>query len=150
MDEIRKELASIIAGLNGRNLSPADVVDYARSHKDSAITKWLGAKGCWNGKEAQKKFALLMARDLIRTVKVYIEQPSSEPVRVRAYVSLDTDRQNAGGYREVQKVMDSRDLRAAYVRTAMKEFMALKLKYAHLKELQSLWDAVDELAAVPA
>lgn len=149
VDEIKKELADIISGLNGRNLSPADVVAYAKKNKEGAIGQWLDKKGCWNVKQAAEKFALLMAQDLIRRVKVYIEPPSGEPVYTRAFVSLEEDRQDGGGYRQTLAVMNAAETRAMLLRTAMRELEALRDKYKHLKALGAIWDAIDQVS-VPA
>ena len=149
MDEIRKELDGIISSLDGRNLSPADVVDYARKNKESATHAWLEKKGCFDQKQAAANFALLIARDLIRRVTVVVEARDDSPIKTRAYVSLDTDRAGDGGYRPVRDVLGAADLRADYLKTALRELESLRLKYRHVKELEEVWESIANVS-VPA
>ena len=146
MEEIRQELLAIASENREGKLEAKAVIAFAKSHKDSAIYRWLQAKGCFDAKKAQHAFALMMAQTLIRRVKVIVQQPAdSTPVRVRAFVSLQADRSNGGGYRETETVLNNADLRANLIATVLKELNYLRMKYGHLKSLKDVWDTIERI-----
>lgn len=145
MDEICRELQAVAGQQPEQKLSPASVVQFAKRNKESATYRWLANKGCFDAKRAQNQFALLMAQTLIRHVTVRVQQGESEPVKVRAFVSLSADRRAGGGYRQVESVLGSADLRAQMVATVRKELVAIQMKYNHLVELKGVWDAIGKL-----
>lgn len=145
MERIKVELAGIMSKLEGRNLSPQDVWDYARAHKGSAIREWMESKGCFDPKKAQQGFALLMAQTLIRRVKVTLQYPddANKVIVTRAFVSLESDREKGGrSYRPVENVLGQAELRREYVLTALKELNTVRLKYGHISELSTIWEAI--------
>lgn len=85
-------------------LRPDAVVEAARDVKSPLHTFFT-----WDDSEAAKKWREEQARQLIRSVK--IEVNAGVPTEIRAYVSLPADRENGGGYRPIQEVMNSEFMR---------------------------------------
>lgn len=104
MDEV-KSILETLARNNGGLLLPAQVVDAAKDP-----TSPLHCHFEWDDSEAARGFREQQARALIRSFKVTIQ--ASQPVEVRAYVSLPSDRVLTGGYRTISEVMGSDFLRA--------------------------------------
>lgn len=120
-------------------LKPEDVLTKAKD-PTSALHK----RFTWDDTEAALQWRLSQAQDLIMRVKVeVIPAPGREPVRVRAFVSIDEDRVSGGGYRSIEKVMSDAGLRAAVLRTALAELEAMQRRYQHLEELSGVFAAVD-------
>lgn len=90
MSQILKELAEI-RGDKSR-ISPEEVVEWARNHRDSAIYHSFDKRGLWRDKTAANIARLEHGRSLIRRYKVTITIPERKDVRVRAFVSLSSDR----------------------------------------------------------
>src|SRR5581483_9736542 len=99
----------------------------------------------WNNDEAAEKFRLAQARALIR-VAVIVEPRSSE--RVRAYVSLTSDRHNEGGYRAITEIINDDVLVDTLLQDALKELAAFQRKYNHLKtiaELSGVFESIEKV-----
>jgi hypothetical protein len=85
-------------------LHPLAVVE-AASNEDSPLHAYFE----WDDTEAAKLYREDQARGLIRSVK--IEMNATEPVTIRAFVSLPADRESGAGYRQIQDVIDNDFLR---------------------------------------
>ena len=119
------------------NLRPEPVLDFARG-EDTA----LHSRFTWDDGEAAELYRLTEARQVLR-VYVNIESPDSEPLRVRAFVSLPADRGREGyGYRPIKSVMGNEELRRQLFETAKKEMQSFRQKYRVLGELQHVFDAM--------
>lgn len=119
---------------HGGILRPADVVEWARTHQDSA----LHSKFEWDDAKAAHGFRLWQAREIIRVV-VTVEQSDTEPVR--AYVSLGTDReQPGGGYRKLFAVLRDPKRRQELLAQALEELQAFETKYNRLRELAAVFE----------
>jgi len=135
-DAIRAELERLKR--EGKILA-ADVVEAAKD-EDSPLHDCF----MWDNSEAAHQYRLLQARNLIR---VYVVEPKGEegPV-VRAFVSLTTDRvQPGGGYRAIADVMSDEELYAQMLHDAVVQMRNIQKKYKAIKELASVWSAVDEV-----
>lgn len=110
-------------------LRPEDAIEWARSHKDSAL---YGAID-WNDATAAHSYRLWQVRQLI-AVHVVNEN------NVRRMVSLSIDRvTSGGGYRALDDVMASQSLREVMLTDALAELERIKLKYETLTELAKVW-----------
>ena len=86
-------------------LVPTTVLDYARDPA-SPLHKYFE----WDDTEAAEQYRIDQARQLIRSVNITV--PAQVPVRMRAFVSLASDRgTKGGGYRSTMDVMSKKKLR---------------------------------------
>lgn len=138
----RAEVVTELEGLRQRHggvLRPEDVVDFARDPSTA-----LHARFTWDDTEAARRYRLVQAGEVIRLViSVYAEETKVH--RIRAFVSLPSDRATGGGYRSTREVMNDEVRRAEMLRAALAIFQSARLRYAHLKELAGVWDAVREV-----
>jgi predicted TIM-barrel fold metal-dependent hydrolase len=137
--DITQELERIRLA-HGGFLRPADVVEFA---KDEASA--LHSRFTWDDSEAAAKYRLAEARALIRVV-VQVSEQTNE--KVRAFVSLSSDRTTAGGYRAMADVLDDEVLADILLQDAIAEVASFKRKlerYRELAELNGLIEAVDQV-----
>ncbi len=118
-------------------IDPNEVIREAESE-----TSPLHDQFTWDDTEAAKQWRTAEARKLIR-IFVTVIDGISEPIRY--FVSLSSDRQDNGGYRSINAVMDSRQFRAIHLEDAKRELLAVQSKYAALTELNSIWKEVRKL-----
>lgn len=128
-DLIKEELETIRKSNNGF-LRPQDVVEYARDPNSALHTRFT-----WDDSEAAEKYRLAEARALIR-VSVVVEANTSE--KLRAYVSLTSDRNELGGYRAIAEVINDEVLIDRLLDDALKELEIFKRKYERLKSVSAL------------
>lgn len=100
-----KELLTRMARRNGGVLMVDDVLNEAQS-EDSILHKYFE----WDDSEAADLYRRQQARALIQRCK--IQMVESEPVEIRAFVSLPTDRSNGGGYRLTSEVVGDEYMKA--------------------------------------
>lgn len=129
----RAELDAIAAEHGG--LTPALVLDRARDPRTALHSLFE-----WDDSVAGERYRLLQAQNLIRVVATIIPVNDGQPVRVRAYVSLGSER-GEGFYRPMRLVMADPKLRAQAVADALAEFEAFQRKWQHLDELASFFEA---------
>lgn len=94
-----KELLTRMARRNGGVLQVDDVLNEAQS-EDSILHKYFE----WDDSEAAHLYRRQQARVLIQRCK--IQMVETEPVEIRAFVSLPVDRANGGGYRLTTEVVN--------------------------------------------
>jgi hypothetical protein len=133
----RDELSALVAA-HGGAITPAQVVNFARNPATA-----LHGLFVWDDTEAARKYREVQAQTYLRAVVRLIPRENDEPVSVRAFVSLSTDR-GSSVYRPIVDVLNDDEARAVLVADAQRELAALKQKYAHLQELAHVWDAIAE------
>jgi hypothetical protein len=134
-DELRE-----IAEDHGGILVPAEVVAWAATHPDSALYRQFQ----WSDEIAGAEHRLAQARHIVRRVTVRTEHKPNQ--RIRAYVSLRTDRDTpGGGYRILANVLEDPDQRAVLLTQALAEFRLWRRKYDQLKELAGIFEAADKV-----
>lgn len=137
MKTVQEELAEICAEHDGL-LRAEDIVEYARNPETA-----LHSRFTWDDNKAAEAHRLWQARQVIR-VHVQVFSEAKEPVRM--YVNLVPDRRNeGGGYRPIVDVMANRDMRAQLLKQAMAEVNAWRAKYRALKELEPIFDAINQV-----
>jgi hypothetical protein len=99
MKEERKLLTDM-ARRNGGVLKVEDVIAEASS-ADSILHKHFE----WDDTKAAENYRREQARSLIQRCKITLVE--GEPVSVRAFVSLPTDRESGGGYRLTSEVISN-------------------------------------------
>jgi len=129
LEEIRQEHNGI--------LRPEDVIKRAQDPESPLHERFQ-----WDDTEAAYQYRLYQARQLIRVcVKVVAEADEDKPLRV--YVSLLPDRrQEGGGYRTLEDVLESADLREQLLEQATHDFRRWEEKYRRLQELAQVFAAM--------
>ena len=137
--KVQQELETVRLRHDGL-LRPEDIVEFARDKRTT-----LHAQFEWNNGKAAEQFRLEQARHIIRVVVTVIDMPEAhEPITVRAYQSLTTDR-GSQGYRATVDVLSVKELRDQMLKDAIDELVRIRTKYATLKELTKVHEAIDEL-----
>lgn len=135
--QIEAELRQISKSHDGL-LNPVDVVAFARN-KSTALHSQFE----WDNRKAGEAYRLEQARHLIR-VHVTVIEGSNKPVRV--WASLPKDRNATGGYRTMVDVLSDADHRAQLLDCALKELEVFRQKYAAIKELADVFNAIKVVA----
>ena len=134
---IRHELLAIHDANPDELLIVDEVVAYARDNTDST----LHGEFEWDTDKAAIEHWRSQARGLIR-VHVVVLKPETEPVR--CWVSLENDRlRRGGGYRTTVKVMSEAEHRLQLLAQAICDANRWRRKYAVLKELSTVFNAID-------
>lgn len=96
--ELERKLLTKMARRNGGILKVDDVLEEAKD-VNSVLHKHFE----WDDSEAADQYRRQQARALIQRCR--IQMVEAEPVKIRAFVSLPTDREHGGGYRLTTEVM---------------------------------------------
>ena len=107
--ELERKLLSRMARRNGGLLRVEDVLEEAKD-EDSILHRHFE----WDDTEAAEKYRRSQARALIQRCQIKLVE--SDPVVVRAFVSLPTDRENGGGYRLTTEVLSNQMLKDELLR----------------------------------
>ncbi len=129
-----------IAKANRGELRVQDVVEAARPAA-SPLHSWFD----WDDSEAAHRWRLQQARQLLRVTVAYIGD-NEDAIPVRVFVSISTDRYNGkgGGYRVTTAVLSDAERRQQLLDDAMAEMKRFRAKYAELKELAEVFDAMSK------
>lgn len=134
MEEYAQELRSIYR--KNKNIDPADVVEYARTHPESA----LHGRFVWDDSKAAHEYRLWQARQIITTVmSVYPDQ------KVRQTYVSPIEQRGSGGYIALVDVLSDKDRRAAYLKQALDELAVFQERYRDLKELAVVFAAAKKV-----
>ena len=98
----------------------------------------------WDSNRAAHEYRLEQARHLIRT-RVVILPRDNKPIR--AFVHLESDQGSGGGYREIEVVLRTKKLRDQLLEQALREFHSWRAKYEHLKKLEPVFAAAEQVKA---
>lgn len=120
-------------------LKPEAVVEYAKNPETE-----LHKHFTWDDSEAGQRYRVWQARKLIR-VTVTMVNTGEKQIEAVAFVSLTIDRNHGGGYRSIANVLTDSELKARMLNDALKELQIFRKKYAELKELAAVFDAIDKL-----
>jgi len=105
----------------------------------------------WDNNLAADKWRLTQAKYLIRSITVIISAPEyTEPQRAFVCVSkgyLNGSEREEGTFLTIESAMSDKETRELLVKKALQELKFWKARYQHLKELSSLFAAIDEYAA---
>lgn len=108
MDEERKFLESMARSKGG--LLQIDDVLTAAQDEDCVLHKHFE----WDDSEAADQYRRQQARTLIQRCRITLVE--QEPVRVRAFVSLPSDREAGGGYRLTAHVVNDATMKEEMLR----------------------------------
>ena len=107
--ELEKKLLTQMAKRNGGILKVDDVLEEAKN-----VNSVLHQHFEWDDSEAAEHYRRQQARALIQRCRIQLVE--TEPVKIRAFVSLPTDREQGGGYRLTTEVMGDEYLKDEMLR----------------------------------
>lgn len=135
MDAVKKAELESLADAGGGLLTPEAVVEFAKNP-----TTALHGEFTWDDSEAGRLYRLQQARSVIR---VHVEMLPSIGQTTRAFVSIPSDRANAGGYRRTSDVLANPRWRGQAYEDALKHVGSLRKRFAYLPELAPLFDRME-------
>ena len=118
-------------------LTPARVVDASRE-KDSLLHKEFE----WNDSIAAEAYREQQARVLICMIQIEPEEEKAEPVR--AFFNVEYGSKH---YESTKIVLEDAEKTSALLSMALSDLRAFQRKYAGLKALSSVFEAIDEAVA---
>lgn len=146
---VQDEVLRIVAA-NGDHAAPRALLEAARNPENP-----LHPCFTWDNNEAGERYRLAQASALYRRVKLEIVRADPERREVvfetiRAVTSVPDDRKKHGSesYGRTSVVMDDEAKRASVLRGIVREFTALRNKYAKYSELHDLWVVIDDAAEI--
>lgn len=124
---MHEEVRSLLSENEG--LTPRSLLTWAKRHKKSALYQWLETQGAFDPKRALEFAGLSFCRMALTRVKIEIPKGSGQSIRVRAAVSLPSDRKNKNGYRYTPHVLANEEQRQEALAQFAKDQEALLKKY---------------------
>lgn len=98
----------------------------------------------WNDIKAAHLYRRNQARHIITDLKIeYIV--NDKPLVVPAYVNVSSSLDGSGLYRNITRAFETRETREIVLNRAKQELSIFRKKYAILKELASVMDAIGEV-----
>lgn len=140
--DVKAELDRLKAANGNNRLDPKMVVAAARDRKNP-----LHSFFTWNTREAAEKNLLNEARELIREYTITVTITNNEPIQVRHFVSLSTDRVHGGGYRAIADVLNDEQMTEQLLADALAELQIFQAKYARLQKLLPVFEAIEKVTA---
>lgn len=132
---IRDELLAIQKKHPQNMLRVEAVFKWAKANPKSALHKKIE----WDKDKAAREYQYWQIR---RLIQLNIVSEDGEP----EVVSLTIDRaRSGGGYRAIDDVIDNEQLSVVMLKDALQELDRVRIKYARVKELTSVWDAVEQV-----
>lgn len=135
---LRREIEEVASQSGDGLLRPEQLISYAADNPGSEMHKHFE----WDDAEAATEYRRQQARQLIR---MYVKFEPRVQRTVRGFISVPTDRLNEGGYRTVESVLDNPILRQQLVEQAINDITGLRRRYAHLPELDGVFNTLDGL-----
>jgi hypothetical protein len=96
----------------------------------------------WDDTVAAEKWRLNQASDLVRSVRVIIEETGEEPREMRAFVSVYGE-QKKKVYLPAIEAMEDEDYRKQILDRLKKELTDVKKRYCTILDVAELFDAID-------
>jgi hypothetical protein len=124
---------------SGGTLPPESVVEFAKDPKTALHERFE-----WDDSVAGHEYRLWQARQLIAAVVHILPNHNSDPIKVRAYISLPSDRQSGGGYRYVEDVVKDDGKRQELLDMLLEDIQRLQVKYAAYRTLAPVMDAISK------
>ena len=134
---VKTELESIAKKHRGI-LNPKHVVEFAKNPKTA-----LHKKFTWDDTKAAREYRLWQAREIIRVSVTVLD---GDDKCVRAFISLNNDRNANGGYRSIRDVLSSEELRLMMLNEILDEYKRIESKYNRYSELEPIYKAVSRVS----
>lgn len=119
----------------GESFSPQDIVD-AATDESSELHKCF----TWDDTDAAAKWRKQEARILVANIIVKVETSDNEKVNIRVIEST-----NRNEYKPTSVIVQIAEDYASLFARAKAELKAFKVKYHTVRELQNIFEAIDEL-----
>jgi len=140
-----EEILAGIAKKHGGTLTPDQVLKSAMP-KSSPLHQHFQ----WDDTAAAKQYRLIQAGQLIRRVRLTIEQSPGHEIRVRAYVNVTPeiaeDGNPRGHYVSFETAQAVPNYREQLLANARRDAETFRAKYAALEELFPIISAIDDFA----
>ncbi len=133
---VKSELLRVQASNPNKMLVPEEAYTYAKNHRNGDIAKRLN----WDDKECGDLYRIDQIRKMIH---IYIVDEEGEP----EFVSLSIDRVDGKGYRPIKDVVSNKMLSSIMLQDAFNDLERMQVKYARVKELTSVWNALGKVKA---
>lgn len=127
-----------IRTINAGSVTPELLVDDARA-EDSPLHSCFE----WDDGRAAEKFRLDQARLVLRSIVVSVTEDRRLPVR--AFVAIERNDDEGKVYTSVQEALGTDALREQLLNNALREVQSWRRRYSRLKELASVFGAIDQL-----
>lgn len=131
--KVADEISSI-----GLSVKPEEIVDKARD-ENTELHKCFE----WDDTKAAEKYRVYQARQIV--CHLIIREVNDEPQKREVRFFYKTDNQE--GYKPVSYIMRNEDEYHKLLDRALTELKAFQRKYSTLKELDGLFEAINELTA---
>lgn len=103
----------------------------------------------WNDSEAADSWRTAQARRIIRSLRVTVVFDNSHKTTTApAFISVGrtkATKPRGSGYRPTADVLSDKDFQREALRDALASLKTLRVRYAMLKELAGVWEAVDSV-----
>lgn len=130
MSDLRTQLQDVFTQYSV--LTPKLLVEVARPESHPLHDRFE-----WDDTVAGEKYRQVQAAELIRSVKIsYTMAPGAQPHSVRAFHSVP--RPEGRTYEPIESIADNDFTRQLVIRTAEREWRAMKKRYGHLVEFIEL------------
>lgn len=127
----------------GGEVSAGDVVEAAAtcSHPLHPVFEW-------DDSEAARQHRLTQARSLMRSIEVVYEKSERPAHRVYdvAHFAKRGDKKDATTYRTTEELMADPVARDRLIADAIKQAMAFRRRFKALRELQLIFEAIDQVS----
>lgn len=131
-NRLTKELEALRA--KDGKIYPRQCVDWAKSHKSSALYSYLE----WDDAAAADEYRIDQVRNLIQVHLI-------DPLGGRRFISLSIDRTSGGGYRPAPEILKRPSLRSIMLNDALDDLERLQRLYRALEELEPFWEILQRL-----
>ena len=148
-EQIEAELRALLEK-NGGTVSKKNVVAYAKRNKTSSVRAWMDEKGAFDPKKAIEAYSLALAQSLLMSVTILTPEGAGEVFRIRAYVSLATDRKTGAGYRDVMDVMSNEASMAELEALFLSDLSAFERRYDVIRKAGRFADVFAAIRSVSA
>lgn len=121
----------------GDNVTPQQIVEFAKD-ESTELHKCF----TWDNTEAAEKYRLHEARMVvINLVVVKQTQEEKQPVPIRLFYKTDEKE----GYKPTQLIIKNESEYEKLLERVRKELQAFQMKYKHLSEFETVWEAINEI-----
>lgn len=95
----------------------------------------------WDDAVAAEKYREVQAGNLVRCIVTTYETEEQKPIEVRAFPCVQQT------YQPIEVVVKSEEKKADLMQSAIEELKAFQKKYATLKQLSPVFDAIEKITA---